>query len=424
MKKKTYPCIYAGQKQKSFSSSVVAGDLVWASGMGRLPETADFSYLDREYDDGRIRKFDPEQQTVDALDRIKHNLEEAGTSLENVVKWNWYVKDTSRNRDAIELAIRGYLGKNAPALAENMPAMSWIGVGELYFPNMLVEIGDIVAIMPGKEIETYPCIYAGEKQKSFSSTRVVGDLVWVSGMSGRLFETGQVRTPDPEQQTIDALDKIKHNLEEAGTSLENIVAWNLYAKDTSRDRNIILQTFKDYLKKNAPSLADNPPPLTWIGVREFYFPNMLVEMGDIVAVMPGKEIKTYPFFYAGKKIDWWGLAKAKGDLVWTAGMSGRRAETGEVGTPDVAQQVRDAWGKIKHNLEEVGTSLENIIRMNIYIKNIYRDRDVIESAWIEYLRKNAPDLVESPPSCTWVGVDSLHFTSMLVEFEPTAIIPG
>ena len=192
MKKKTYPCIYAGQKQRSFSSSVVAGDLVWASGMGRLPETTDFSYLDREYDDGRIMKFDPEQQTVDALNRIKHNLEEAGTSLENVVKWNWYVKDTSRNRDAIESAIRGYLGKNAPALAENMPTMSWIGVGELYFPNMLVEIGDIVAVMPGKEIKTYPCIYAGEKQKSFSSTRVVGDLVWVSGMSGRLFETGQV----------------------------------------------------------------------------------------------------------------------------------------------------------------------------------------------------------------------------------------
>jgi enamine deaminase RidA (YjgF/YER057c/UK114 family) len=103
-------------------------------------------------------------------------------------------------------------------------------------------------------------------------------------------------------------------------------------------------------------------------------------------------------------------------------MSGRLPETGQVGTPDPAQQTIDALNKIKHNLEEAGTSLENIVRMNVYVKDTNRDRDKIEGALRDYLRKNAPALLENPPASTWIGVDSLYYPDMLVEFEPLAVL--
>ena len=134
--------------------------------------------------------------------------------------------------------------------------------------------------------------------------------------------------------------------------------------------------------------------------------------------------KTYPYFYAGKKQTPFCSTVVVGDWVLASGMSGRLPETGQVRTSDSAQQTIDALDKIKHNLEEAGTSLENIVRMNVYVKDTERNREKIESAWIDYLRKHAPELVENPPASTWVGVASLYFPDMLVEFEATAIIPG
>jgi 2-iminobutanoate/2-iminopropanoate deaminase len=138
------------------------------------------------------------------------------------------------------------------------------------------------------KIKTYPFFYAGKKQELFCSTKVVGNLVFASGMSGRLPETGQVRTLDPWQQTIDALTKIKHNLEEAGTTLENIVRLNVFVKNTERDRDIIKSAWGEYLKKNAPDLLKNPPASTWIGVHSLYSPDMLVEF-EATAIIPDKE---------------------------------------------------------------------------------------------------------------------------------------
>ena len=138
------------------------------------------------------------------------------------------------------------------------------------------------------EKKTYPLSYADVKQP-FAKCVVVkkGDLVFCSGMSGRLMETGEVRNDDPYTQTQDALDKIKNILGEAGTSLENIVKMTVYMKDVIKDgRNIMRNAMKDYFRKHAPSLAEDMPAVTALGVTSLMYPRMLVEI-DVTAVMPG-----------------------------------------------------------------------------------------------------------------------------------------
>ena len=134
--------------------------------------------------------------------------------------------------------------------------------------------------------KTYPMSYAGEKQPFGKSVVAKGDLVFCSGMSGRLMETGEVRNDDPYTQTQDALDKIKRILEESGTSLENIVKMTVYMKDIIKDgRNIWRSAMMDYFRKHAPSLAENMPAATAVGVTSLMYPRMLVEI-DVIAVMP------------------------------------------------------------------------------------------------------------------------------------------
>ena len=136
------------------------------------------------------------------------------------------------------------------------------------------------------EKKTYPLSYAGQKQ-AFAKCVVVGDLVFCSGMSGRLVETGEVRNDDPYTQTVDALDKIKMVLEEAGSSLENIVKITVYYKDIAKDLEVIwFGAMMDYFRKHAPSLAEDMPAGTAVGIDALAYPSMLVEI-DVTAVISG-----------------------------------------------------------------------------------------------------------------------------------------
>jgi 2-iminobutanoate/2-iminopropanoate deaminase len=131
MKKKTYPLYYAGQKQK-FSRSVVVGDLVFCSGMsGRTMETGDVS------------SDDVKEQMLVALDKVRAALEEAGSSMDHIVKTVIYLKDV-KDYDLMRATEYEYYQKYAPGLVEEPPASTFMQPASLARPSMLVEI-DVVA---------------------------------------------------------------------------------------------------------------------------------------------------------------------------------------------------------------------------------------------------------------------------------------
>ena len=132
------------------------------------------------------------------------------------------------------------------------------------------------------EKKTYPLVYAGKKQR-FARSVVVGDLVFLSGSSGRTMETGEVSSDNVKEQMIVALDKIRSALEEAGSSMDNIVKTVIYLKNVS-DYKTMRDTELEYYKKYAPSLVEEPPASTFIQPASLSKPNMLVEI-DVVAAI-------------------------------------------------------------------------------------------------------------------------------------------
>lgn len=131
--------------------------------------------------------------------------------------------------------------------------------------------------------KTYPLVYGGVKQK-FARSVVVGDLIFLSGSSGRTMETGEVSSDKLEGQMVVALDKIKAALEEAGSSLENIVKTTIYLRHVE-DYQKMRDTEQQYYRKNAPRLLDEPPASTFVVPVSLSKPSMLVEI-DIIACMP------------------------------------------------------------------------------------------------------------------------------------------
>jgi 2-iminobutanoate/2-iminopropanoate deaminase len=131
--------------------------------------------------------------------------------------------------------------------------------------------------------KTYPLVYAGKKQQ-FARSVVVGDMVYLSGFSGRALETGKVTSDNMVDQMKIAMDKIRAALTEAGTSMDNIVKTTIYLKHLE-DYNLMRQTEKEYWQKYAPRLLEEPPASTLIQPLSMVLPEILVEI-EVIAVIP------------------------------------------------------------------------------------------------------------------------------------------
>lgn len=131
------------------------------------------------------------------------------------------------------------------------------------------------------------------------------------------------------------------------------------------------------------------------------------------------EKKSFPFFYGGEKQDW-GKAVIAGDFVFISGVSGREFSTGRIKGLDVKLQTRTAWEKIETILKEVGSSLNGIVKMVIYLRRV-EDYDAYYEETCQFLNTHCPNLLGDPPAMTLVEV-GLYQKEMLVEIDVTAIL--
>jgi enamine deaminase RidA (YjgF/YER057c/UK114 family) len=134
--------------------------------------------------------------------------------------------------------------------------------------------------------------------------------------------------------------------------------------------------------------------------------------------MPTKK-ETYLLNYAGQK-QRFARSVIAGDFVFLSGSSGRTLETGEVSSDDVKAQAEVALDKIRLALEETGTSMENIVKVVIYFKDM-KDYETVKQTEYTYWKEHAPTLCEEPPASTVCQVVSLSKTNMLVEFDVVAL---
>ena len=131
--KKGLGLVHYGGKEMVWGNGAIAGNFVFLSGAeGR-----------GEKDDKTVKGL--RAQTELALDRISNRLKEAGTSIENAVKFVWYLSDRS-NELAFYEARDGWLARNAPKLLKERSYASTLLIAGLARKNMLVEIDCIAYI--------------------------------------------------------------------------------------------------------------------------------------------------------------------------------------------------------------------------------------------------------------------------------------
>jgi enamine deaminase RidA (YjgF/YER057c/UK114 family) len=127
------PMVHGG-REMPFGKGAVAGGFVFLSGAeGRHPDTG-------------VPVEGIRAQTEVVFEKIKSRLEEAGGSLDDVVKFVWYVKDGAP-KDEFMAARDAWLERNCPdLLRERSYASTLISVAGMSHEDMLLEIDCIAYV--------------------------------------------------------------------------------------------------------------------------------------------------------------------------------------------------------------------------------------------------------------------------------------
>jgi enamine deaminase RidA (YjgF/YER057c/UK114 family) len=144
--------------------------------------------------------------------------------------------------------------------------------------------------------------YHKEKMNWATGFRTKGDvdILFLSGSTGRdPFEDAPCRTPDEEragrgkvvggikEQTRQAWDDIKNNLEIMGATLKNIVMLRYYLKRREDVFDMRDEMYK-FFEENEPDLRQHPRPATLLRGVGIDLPDMLVEI-EAWAAVPRKK---------------------------------------------------------------------------------------------------------------------------------------
>jgi len=107
---------------------------------------------------------------------------------------------------------------------------------------------------------------------------------------------------------------------------------------------------------------------------------------------------------------------AKGHIIFVSGLTARDPSGNVVGREDIKVQTRQVLENLRAVLAEASATLEDVVKVTVFIRNMERDFKPIHEVRAEFFPKN-------PPASTMVEVSRLVEPDHLIEIEAVAVIP-
>ncbi|MGD8540566.1 MAG: RidA family protein [Candidatus Aminicenantes bacterium] len=414
-KKLAYP--HVPKESPKFARSMVVGNLIFVSGC-----------TGQDTIDGKPTADTFEDQMKMALHKVKMAMEEAGSSMENIVKTVMLIKNRDDYPKMRKTEVEYYM-EHAPNLVEDPPASTFIVPASLARPEFLIEV-DVIGVIdrdePKWNVKHYAEYWGGKKlayphvpkeHPKFARTQVVGDLVMVSGCEALDHDTLKVETDDFKEQTRICLEKMKAGMEETGGSMNNLVKTYVLLKDI-KDYPLYREVEQAFFRQHAPDLAKNPPASTVINVASLALPEFLVEVeafGVIDKEKPDWATKYYPGSEEASS------SASAGHLLFLSGCDGSDPKTGKIESYLIEEQINIALDKVRAAMQGAGSSMEKMVKTFMLLRHL-EDYPRMRKTEVEYYEKHAPHLVDNPPVSTFMQLTSMTNPEALFEMDVTAVL--
>ncbi len=393
------------REHPKFSQSVTIGNLVLVSGCGGKNTVT-----------GAPAPPDVAGQVTTALDKTRAALEEAGSSMENIIKTFFLIRSLD-DYGEVRKTETEYYERHAPSLIETPPSATLMVVPGLANPDYRLEYEVIAAkdrSAPDWGVTYYPEFWGGKElafphvpkeHAKFARTQVIGGLVAVSGCQALDHDTVRVETMDFAEQTRICLDKVRIGMEETGGSLETTAKTVVFIKDPAQISEY-REIERAYFARHAPALVDNPPASTLMVVEELPRPEFLVEVeafGVAGGTLPGWPVAFYP-----------GAVRA-GQLLFTAAIGGGGIEA------QIEAQIEAAFTGLKASLENAGGRLDGLVKTTMMLTRL-EDYPVMRRVETEFYEAHAPALLENPPASTFIRLQACEGEDSLFQIDGTAVL--
>jgi 2-iminobutanoate/2-iminopropanoate deaminase len=142
-----------------------------------------------------------------------------------------------------------------------------------------------------------------------------------------------------------------------------------------------------------------------------------------------EKVTFYPEYRRGKKLSYpnvpaeagkYSRSVVAGNLIFISGCEALNDETAQLETDLFEEQMTIALDKVRRAMEEVGSSMDNVIKTLMMLKDVrYYPR--MRKTELEYYQKYAPRLVDDPPASTFMEVN-LAWPGFLIEIDVVGVV--
>lgn len=327
-------------------------------------------------------------QAETVVKNLKMLLEDAGTSLDHVVKANIFMLNPERDYfEFSEVWDECFHGRRPPEIVAGIKSgeKCYWGQGLLGSMGNLFEV-DVTAVVPsgGLDLETIE-VNLPQFSKKYSVAVRAGGFLFTGGLVATDYKTGipPEATVNPDfaffsseikLQTRYVLNQLIKILEDQRTSLSNVVKVNVYLKDVY-DYVQFHEVWEEFFQRN-------PPARTVTIVEELLGAKGCRVMVEAIAVIPDRGVKKEVIVSKlPKPYENFSLAVKAGNIIFTSGLVASDWKTGILPQAkinpefpwfesEIKSQVDCALEMLKTLMEEAGCSMRSVAKCFMYLVDL------------------------------------------------------
>jgi enamine deaminase RidA (YjgF/YER057c/UK114 family) len=369
-----------------YSRALRVGDTVLQSGTTAITR------------DGTVRGVGDIARQVDTIFAIAEwSMGKAGGRLDDVVRTRVYVTDIALADEAGRALARRF--------RDVRPASTLVQVSGLARPEQLIEIEMDAVDGAARTARRIASGRAIEETYAYSRAVGVGDRIFVSGTTA-LTPSGAVEgAGDLYRQTRVTLDTIFRAVAEAGGTPADIVYTKSFFTDLSRTA--------DYTRAWLEAFGEVRPTSTVLGIPALVRPEMLIEIEAEAIVGAAKTRRDVYTERQREKPRGYARLVEAGDRIYMSGCTDLDA-AGEVQAPgDWAAQYDHAMQTVRWSLEQVGATLEDVVRRQTF---------TVQQATVNRPYGSGPAyFAANRPVSLGCRISGLARPELLVEIEVSAV---
>ena len=331
-----------------------------------------------------------------AFQGVVRRLEQAGATVEDVVKIRIFVKDFEPDQYGVIRETR-----LATFPEGHWPTSTMIGVQSLASDALRVEI-EAIAVVAEEGV-------ALEIERLGPSRGFSGSVAVTAHGVKTIYVAGHVgRGDDFPAQVASVWERVGSRLEAAGASLSDIVKATTYVVDLDPETD--LAAYREG-RSQALGMTDLPAS-TLVGIPTLVNASLKIEV-DAIAVVGAD----------GQSVEREFIDPAGGftQVVTTRGTGAKVLQvSGQVGRPgdSLEQQADQVFANLKRRLEAAGASPDDLLKIVIYMPNYHQgDGRVLRAA-----REKHGFPADKLPASTLLGIQSLYSSEALLEIEGIAVV--